>query len=489
MGTLLVLLLLSLFSKLGTSGVQSANDGFISAVVSEKGLVFAKDFLVEQVIRSLTPFHLPDIQKSLKIPLVGGVHVSASNVTLHHINVSSSSIHPGDTGIVIVASGASVSLSLEWSYSYSTWILFPIEVSDEGSASVQVEGLEVGLTIRLENKNGTLALNVTDCGCYMEDIQITLDGGASWFYQGFANAFENNIRSAVENAITKKIFEGTGKLDSFLQSLPKQIDMDNIAALNVTFVDDPVVGNSSIEFDVNGLFVQSTRDLTASYLHKHSHSIYSVQCGNTLKMLGISLDEAVFDSASLVLFEEGLFHWMVDKVPDQSFLNTANWKFIIPQLYRRYPNDEMQLNISLSSAPVVEVTQKGFVATIFSDITIEVLDSNKTIPVACISVDFTVSGDVNISGNKLVSRARLNDFSLSLKWSNIGNFRMILIQGVMRVFLNTVVMPYVNIYLGKGFSIPVFHGFTLQNAQLVTTSSKITLCSDLTYINSNIITN
>lgn len=122
-------------------------------------------------------------------------------------------------------------------------------------------------------------------------------------FSRFADAFENNIRSAVENAITKKIFEGTGKLDSFLQSLPKQIDMDNIAALNVTFVDDPVVGNSSIEFDVNGLFVQSTRDLTASYLHKHSHSIYSVQCGNTLKMLGISLDEAVFDSASLVLFE------------------------------------------------------------------------------------------------------------------------------------------------------------------------------------------
>ncbi|KAH0462550.1 hypothetical protein IEQ34_010125 [Dendrobium chrysotoxum] len=121
----------------------------------------------------------------------------------------------------------------------------------------------------------------------------------------------------------------------------------------------------------------------------------------------------------------------------------------------------MQLNISLSSAPVVEVTQKGFVATIFSDITIEVLDSDKAIPVACISVDFTVSGDVNISGNKL---------------------------GVMRVFLNTVVMPYVNIYLGKGFSIPVFHGLTLQNAQLVTTSSKIILCSDLTYINSSIIT-
>lgn len=119
----------------------------------------------------------------------------------------------------------------------------------------------------------------------------------------FANAFENQIRSAVENVIIKKITEGTGKLNALLQSLPKLVDMGNIGALNVTFVDDPVVENSSIEFYVNGLFVQSTRALVASYLHKQSHSVCSVYCGNTLKMLGISIDEAVFDSASTVLFE------------------------------------------------------------------------------------------------------------------------------------------------------------------------------------------
>lgn len=97
-----------------------------------------KDFLVEQVIRSLTPIRLPNIDKSVKLPLFGRVLVSVSNITLYYINVSSSTIHPGDTGIVIVASGASASLSLEWSYLYSPWIFVPIEISDEGSASVQV---------------------------------------------------------------------------------------------------------------------------------------------------------------------------------------------------------------------------------------------------------------------------------------------------------------------------------------------------------------
>lgn len=45
--------------------------------------------------------------------------------------------------------------------------------------------MEVGLTIGMENQNGTLGLTVMQCGCYMKDVVITLDGGASWFYQGY----------------------------------------------------------------------------------------------------------------------------------------------------------------------------------------------------------------------------------------------------------------------------------------------------------------
>ena len=49
----------------------------------------------------------------------------------------------------------------------------------------KVEGLEVGLTLGLGNQEGTLKLSLMDCGCYVKDISIKLDGGASWFYQGY----------------------------------------------------------------------------------------------------------------------------------------------------------------------------------------------------------------------------------------------------------------------------------------------------------------
>ena len=50
----------------------------------------------------------------------------------------------------------------------------------------KVEGMEVGLTLGLENRKGTLKLSLEDCGCYVKDISIKLYGGASWLYQGYA---------------------------------------------------------------------------------------------------------------------------------------------------------------------------------------------------------------------------------------------------------------------------------------------------------------
>jgi len=77
---------------------------------------------------------------------------------------------------------------------------------------------------------------------------------------------------------------------------------------------------------------------------------------------------------------------IIDELPDQNILNTAEWRFIVPQLYKRYPNDDMQLNISISSPQVIQVTYQDIGATIFVDITIVVLEDGEVIPVACISV-------------------------------------------------------------------------------------------------------
>lgn len=401
-----------------------------------------------------------------------------SNITIYQLQVLDSYVKPGDTGLAIVASGTTCNLSMDWSYEYSTW-LYPVEISDKGHASVEVEGMEVGLTLGLKNQEGTLKLSLMDCGCYVKDISIKLDGGASWFYQGMIDAFEEQIGSAVENAITQNLGEGILKLDLFLQSLPKEIPVDDDASINVTFVDNPSLSNSSVGFDINGLF--TARKKVPIPMYYYENTLPSVLCTEPTKMLGISLDVAVFNSASALYYDAKFMQWIVDKIPDQSLLNTAGWRFIVPQLYKKYPNDDMNMNLSLSSPPILRISEHNLDATVYADLIIDVLEADQVIPVACISLVIRGSGSVGIAGNNLVGSVKLNDFSMSLKWSNIGNLRMYLIQPLMWTLIQTVFVPHANEHLAKGFPLPIIHGFTVQNAEIIFSRSKITVCGDVEF--------
>ncbi|KAL5658531.1 hypothetical protein ACJX0J_031694, partial [Zea mays] len=289
-----------------------------------------------------------------------------------------------------------------------------------------VEGMEVGVSMVMKNQNGSIKLSVTECSCYMEDLDITLNGGASWFYQVFIDGFSNHIISSVENAIKNKVMEGALKLDSFLGNLPKKIDLDSVAAMNVTVVNDPIFKSSSVEFDIDGLFIPS--DETAPRDMHLGDTQFALPLGSSSKMLWISLDEDVFNSVSALYFKAGLLQRMVDKIPDQFFLNTASWRFLVPRLYREFPDDNMLLNISAVSPPSVRINVGRIDATVDLDITVNVLDFGEIVPVACLSVSVDVYGAAAVSENNLVGRVELDYFSFTLKWSKVGKLHTILVQ-------------------------------------------------------------
>ncbi|CAH8287031.1 unnamed protein product [Eruca vesicaria subsp. sativa] len=444
---------------------HTQTDSFTSILISQNGLDFVKNLLVNKAIASIIPLQIPRIEKSVKIPFLGGIDVVVSNLTIYELDVATSYVNLGETGVVIVASGTTCNLSMNWHYSYSTWIP-PIEISDQGIASVQVEGMEIGLSLGLLSDEGGLKVSLSECGCHVKDISIELEGGASWFYQGMVNAFKDQIGASVESTIANKLSE-----------------VDDKAALNVTFTSDPILRDSSITFEIDGLFTkrETNQVLKSSFRNSASSSI----CPENSKMLGISLDEAVFNSAAALYYNAEFMQWIVDKVPGQDLLNTARWRFIIPQLYRKYPNQDMNLNISLSSPPLVKISEQYVGANVNADLVINVLEADQVIPVACISLEIRGSGALRVMGNNLGGSVRLEDFSMSLEWSNIGNLHLHLLQPIVWTVIQTVFVPYANDHLEKGFPLPIIHGFTLENAEIICTSSEITVCSDVAYLDSS----
>lgn len=460
-----------------TIGSVSTRQSFVSLLISAKGLDFVKELLISKAISSLIPLEIPRIENTQKIPIIGSVHVVISNITIYQIDVAESYIKPGESGIAIIVSGATANLSLQWGYSYTTSWFAPFEISDRGKAEIEVQGLQVGLAFGLVNKEGTLKLSLLQSGCFVEDIRIKLDGGASWLYQGLIDAFEDQIVASVENTITKKLEEGIIDLDAFLQDLPKRIPVDDVVSFNVTLIDEPAFSNSSIGFDINGLFIPKEKIWNLEYTHKNTATL---SCDDSSKMLGIAVDEDVFDSASVLYFNAGFMQWIVDEIPNQSLLNTAGWRFIIPQLYKKYPNRDMNLNISLASPPELKI-EDNIDVTVYTDLIIDVIEAGEVIPVACIFLDIRASGSVQVVGNNLAGSVKLHEFEMSLKWSRIGNLRMFLIQPVIWTLIETVFLPYANAHLAKGFPLPIIRGFILQDAEITFTNSRIMVCSDLAY--------
>lgn len=114
---------------------QSNDGGHISVLVSETGLEFAKDFLINKVVSTTIPLPLPNIEKKVKIPLIGKVRMGLSNIQINAVNVQSSKIETGGDGIVLSVSGATADLSMDWSYLYRASFF---KISDHGNASVKV---------------------------------------------------------------------------------------------------------------------------------------------------------------------------------------------------------------------------------------------------------------------------------------------------------------------------------------------------------------
>ncbi|GAU25076.1 hypothetical protein TSUD_257700 [Trifolium subterraneum] len=433
-------------------------NSFISVIISDKGLDFVKDILINQTIESIVLSQLPQIEKSVQVPLVGKANVILSEITIKDIQVSSSYVETGETGIVVVVSGATADLSLNWRYTVSSWLV-PIGISDSGTATVKVEDMQVGLAVNLTNEEGTLKLILLDYECDVGELSIKVNGGAAWLYQ----------------------VEGIPTLDDLLQTLPKTVLLDETAVLNVSFVGNPVLSNSSIELGINGLFTERNDDLVPQVYYRGYDDI-SVSSSDLPKMIKISIHENVFKSASEVYFAADALQWILDELPDQAFLNTADWKIIIPQLYKQYPNDEMNLNISVSSPPIIEVSDQDIGATISIDLIIDVLEDDEVIPVACISVDISATFDAEIVRNSLTGRLKLKKFSTYLKWSKIGKLHMNVIQSMSSTVLKTIIIPYLNTQLKRGIPLPILNGFALKNARILYTPPWIAVSSDVTFL-------
>ncbi|KAJ7538616.1 hypothetical protein O6H91_11G056500 [Diphasiastrum complanatum] len=184
------------------------------------------------------------------------------------------------------------------------------------------------------------------------------------------------------------------------------------------------------------------------------------KCETYLEELDIDLHDGV---SWLYKWFAGILQWLVDSLPKQTLLNTASWKYVIPQLYKKYPNMDMMLNFSVSTTPDISIARNGIHAT------------------AALTISMNAIAAMN--GNNITAEATLKDLILELKWSEIGSFPVKLVQAAVRTVVTDVILPLLNFNLRKGFPLPIIPSVELQAADIRYGNSFLLVCTDVHYTN------
>lgn len=109
----------------------------IMVTLSESGLTYVKEVLVNEILAEITPLALPDIKAMVDSP-IGRLSTQITHIELSGANVSYSDVDLEKTGITVFAGDIQARIRLHWYYEYSaTYMPFP--VNDGGWADVEVK--------------------------------------------------------------------------------------------------------------------------------------------------------------------------------------------------------------------------------------------------------------------------------------------------------------------------------------------------------------
>ena len=234
-------------------------------------------------------------------------------------------------------------------------------------------------------------------------------------YDRLVDGLKELIRVTTEEQLNEQIKLGVGNLNSFLFDIPQRVPVDETSVLNFSVVSEPIFNSSSISIGLKGEFL-SLKKVKPTRNHVIQMLPPSLTCSDGAKMVSIALSESVLNDGAAVYYnvryatenssspcnfpaknaycnknlswfmQMDLVNWLVDKMPDKTFLNTSKWRYIVPQLYIDYPNDEIKFRFEVTSPPTISLRSNGIEGSAVVDMIIEVINDDNIEQVACISI-------------------------------------------------------------------------------------------------------
>eukprot|EP01104_Vermistella_antarctica_P007130 TRINITY_DN1787_c0_g1_i1.p1 TRINITY_DN1787_c0_g1~~TRINITY_DN1787_c0_g1_i1.p1 ORF type:complete len:498 (+),score=78.51 TRINITY_DN1787_c0_g1_i1:123-1616(+) len=455
---------------------QYARSPGVKVTITETGLTYIKDISMPYLFAALETTAIPDQSAD-----GSGFTVDLTNFQIVSMNVGTSDINITATGFDAIAGGVTGSITVDWHYRQNSWP----HVSDSGSASISLSNSMVTATVVtfINDSIGEAQMNVTVCECSIQDIDIDLHGGASWFYQIFVNLFRNKITDAINSAIPPALTSAIqSKGDASLATAPTVETVTPNVEIDYAFVND-VVYTAGKAFTTShwGEFYCISDKVEAN------HSIPTLpETSPDDSMLQVYVSDFTAFSAGLAYLGAGNLSVSVTPgmVPNwfPVQLNTTDFKIAIPALYNAYPNQAMGLNINATSPPDVAFSPSGILIDAVGDIAVFVIDSTGTwTPTFTLNVSAHFNGSAHVVGTSLGGTIGLLDASFDTASSSIGPIESASVTSFVNLVLTDFIVPVVNTILKPGFPLPTIDGLSFVDPVIYYETGYIWVGTDIAF--------
>jgi len=160
-----------------------------------------------------------------------------------------------------------------------------------------------------------------------------------------------------------------------------------------------------------------------------------------------------------------------DLPPEVPFaLNTSDFQELLPGLYDRCADCEIQVNVMPASPPVFLVTPRGVAiqAPFYLNISyIPRTARDRTVLALTIAAPIIIQGSAGVTPDSfIVGKVTDLECPLRVAWSDIGPASIEDLQPLVDMILETQAVPQINALLAKGMPIPVVAGISLDNPVL-----------------------
>ncbi|GIQ81549.1 hypothetical protein KIPB_002524 [Kipferlia bialata] len=361
-------------------------------IMSIKGFNKLVDGEIPSLEQQITTLVLDDIETDLDLG-IAVVHLSLTDLqtTNFHMDSMAAKTLPETQELELDLGDTDINMTFDWSYTETSWPF----ASDSGTGTASCAGINGDFVLHpvYDHVCGVPQMDTDEFNLDFGNIKITLDGGASEFFQTILNVFIG----LVEDIFTDKLNELIAQ--SMTDSINWTLSQESGSVVPDGMMEDFRMPDPAVNVQDSYMAVHLTGfiyPVEEGVMWPARSSIMPSPLPDlvTSEDLQFVISNTVFESLYLSGLSLDLLHGQIDREEVQnpkmaSLLNTSTLGGICPGVYEAYPDAPISLSLETTIMPTVTVMPSAVFTNVTGTVHVSVHDATSDSMVDAFTVGYS----------------------------------------------------------------------------------------------------